>query len=245
MLFFRIPLFIVICVQLTFSTANADEQEFLEARREMVQLIEGDVRATRFYIDKTVLNAKVMAAMASVPRHEFVLPHDKKHAYENRPLPIGHGQTISQPYIVALMTDLLELSEDDILLEIGTGSGYQAAVAARLVQKVYTIEIVPPLAKEAGDRFQKLEINNVVNKLGDGYYGWAEHGPFDAIIVTAAASHIPPPLVRQLKKGGRMVIPVGSRFQTQQLLLITKGTDGQARTRQILPVRFVPLTGSH
>ncbi len=241
----RISALLIVVVFSVISITEASEEKQFKSRQEMVRLIENNVKATRFYIDKSKLNDRVMSAMLTVPRHEFVPAEQREYAYENRPLPIGYGQTISQPYIVALMTDLLELTEESKLLEIGTGSGYQAAVAAQLVETVYTMEIVEPLAKEADSRFQRLGYGNIVNKAGDGYYGWSEYAPFDAIIVTAAASHVPPPLVRQLKPGGRMVIPVGSRFQTQQLLLITKDDAGIIRTRQILPVRFVPLTGRH
>lgn len=220
------------------------EETFAVARREMVTLIETDVRATRSYIDKESLDPKVMAVMGTVPRHRFVPPDQEKYAYENRPLAIGYGQTISQPYIVALMTDLLEVTPADRVLEIGTGSGYQAAVLARLAAEVYSIEIIEPLAKGAEERIRSLEIANIRTRVGDGYYGWSEHAPYDAIIVTAAASHVPPPLLGQLKVGGRMIIPVGSGFQTQQLLLIIKEKDDRLLTRQILPVVFVPLTGS-
>ena len=155
------------------------------------------------------------------------------------------GQRISQPDIVALMPQLLEPEADDIVLEVGTGSGYQAAVLAQLVKAVYTIEIIQPLAERAAADLERLENDNVFARLGDGYYGWDEHAPFDGIIVTAAASHVPPPLVQQLKPGGRLVIPVGSAFMTQQLLLVEKTENGEVVTRQIAAVRFVPLTGEH
>lgn len=187
--------------------------------------------------------AQVLRALGDVPRHEFVPPEQRKHAYANRPLPIGYGQTISQPYIVALMTDLVEPEPDDVVLEVGTGSGYQAAILAGLVDRVYTIEIVPELAREVEDRLERLGYDNVETRLGDGYYGWEEHAPFDAIVVTAAPSHVPPPLIEQLARGGRMVIPVGGRFTTQQLLLIEKTADDEVITRQVASVRFVPLTG--
>ena len=245
MLVSRISVLLVVVVFTVITIAEARENRYLKSRQEMVRQIENNVRATRLYIDKSELNDRVMSAMLTVPRHEFVPAEQREYAYENRPLPIGYGQTISQPYIVALMTDLLEVTEEGKILEIGTGSGYQAAVAAQLVKTVYTLEIVEPLAIEADSRFQRLGYKNIVNKAGDGYYGWSEHAPFDAIIVTAAASHVPPSLVRQLKPRGRMVIPVGSKFQTQQLLLITKDDAAIIRTRQILPVRFVPLTGRH
>ncbi|MGB5541145.1 MAG: protein-L-isoaspartate(D-aspartate) O-methyltransferase, partial [Gammaproteobacteria bacterium] len=170
---------------------------------------------------------------------------EQARAYDNRPLSIGYGQTISQPYIVALMTDLLDVGPDATVLEVGTGSGYQAAVLSGLVASVYTIEIVPQLGERAQGVLARLGYDNVEVRIGDGYYGWEEHAPFDAIIVTAAASHVPPPLVRQLKPGGRMIIPVGSRFMVQELLLVEKTAAGEVSTRQILPVAFVPLTGGH
>jgi protein-L-isoaspartate(D-aspartate) O-methyltransferase len=187
----------------------------------------------------------VLQALNEVRRHEFVPPAARDEAYGNHPLPIGHGQTISQPYIVALMTDLVDPEPSDIVLEIGTGSGYQAAVLARLVDTVYSIEIVEPLAESAAKRLERLGYDNIVTRLGDGYFGWEEQAPFDAIVVTAAASHVPPPLIRQLKPGGRMVIPVGGRFTVQYLLLIEKSPEGEVVTRQISAVRFVPLTGDH
>jgi protein-L-isoaspartate(D-aspartate) O-methyltransferase len=191
------------------------------------------------------LDETVLQAMGRVERHRFVPSGAVRDAYANHPLPIGHGQTISQPYIVALMTDLLDLAPKDTVLEIGTGSGYQAAVLAELVETVYSIEIIEPLAREATERLQTLGYDNVTTRLGDGYFGWEDHAPFDAIIVTAAASHVPPPLIEQLEPGGRMVIPVGSRFLTQYLLLIEKTADGDIRSRQVTAVRFVPLTGGH
>jgi protein-L-isoaspartate(D-aspartate) O-methyltransferase len=218
---------------------------YVAARQELVHLIEDDVRATSAYLGQESLDSRVLTALASVPRHEFVPPELRSLAYENRPLPIGHGQTISQPYIVAIMTDLLKLDSQARVLEIGTGSGYQAAILAELVDEVYSIEIIKPLAEQAASRLARLGYHNVTTKQGDGYYGWEQHAPFDAIIVTAAASHIPPPLITQLKVGGRMIIPVGSLFMAQELLLITKEESEKITTRQILPVRFVPLTGKH
>ena len=188
---------------------------------------------------------RVMQSLGTVKRHEFVPPDQKRSAYQNRPLPIGHGQTISQPYIVALMTELIGPGPEDVVLEIGTGSGYQAAILAKLVQEVYSIEIIEALADQATERLQRLGYDNVTTKLDDGYYGWEEHAPFDAIVVTAAASHVPPPLVQQLKPGGRMIIPVGGRFMTQQLLLLEKTFGDEVITRQVAAVRFVPLTGKH
>jgi protein-L-isoaspartate(D-aspartate) O-methyltransferase len=166
-------------------------------------------------------------------------------AYENRPLPIGYGQTISQPYIVALMTDLLDVRDDDVVLEIGTGSGYQAAVLAAVVKHVYTVEIIPELAQQATARLKRLRYDNVTTRAADGYYGWEEHAPFAGIIVTAAANHVPPPLIKQLKPGGRMIIPVGNPFSTQQLVVVEKSPSGAISTRKVLPVRFVPVTGGH
>ena len=184
---------------------------------------------------------RVKDAIARVPRHLFVPPAQRPHAYENRPLPIGHEQTISQPYVVALMTDLLKPGKQDRVLEIGTGSGYQAAVLAELVRSVYTIEIVEPLAVEARQRLDRLGYRNVEVRTGDGYKGWEERAPFDAIMVTAGADEVPPPLLRQLKPGGRMVIPVGPA-ESLYLTLIEKQADGSIRSRRIVPVRFVPLT---
>jgi len=221
----------------------ADDFQALRAR--LVEQISQDVMDTRGYIGKSTLDERVMRVMGLVGRHRFVPAQLQFQAYENRPLPIGYGQTISQPYIVALMTDLLELEAGDVVLEIGTGSGYQAAILSRLVSQVYSIEIIPELAESASKRLQRLGFDNVEVKNADGYFGWQEHAPFDAIIVTAAASHIPPPLVQQLKPDGVMIIPVGAVFQVQQLSLVRKTPDGELTTRQILPVRFVPFTGEH
>jgi protein-L-isoaspartate(D-aspartate) O-methyltransferase len=221
------------------------EEAYRIRRQSMVEEIKQDVLRTSRHIRKTRLNEAVMNAMAEVPRHEFVPRKLRKAAYENRPLPIGYGQTISQPYIVALMTDLLKISPTDAVLEVGTGSGYQAAILAELAKKVYTIEIIKELGEQARQRLKNLGYANVDARIGDGYYGLKKEAPFDAIVVTAAAGHIPPPLTRQLKPGGRMVIPVGGAFMTQQLILIEKLPDGRITTRQLLPVRFVPLTGGH
>lgn len=236
-------LLIMLCDGLYSSSLLADD--YTQARQQLVQEIEDDVRATSLYLDKQALDPRVMKAMGDVLRHEFVPLIDRRFAYFNRPLPIGHGQTISQPYLVAVMTDLLRSAPDHRVLEIGTGSGYQAAILAELVKEVYSIEIIKPLGEQAKQRLARLGYENISTKIGDGYYGWEEKAPFDAIVVTAAASHIPPPLIKQLKVGGRMVIPVGSQFMTQQLLLVTKGKGNKITTRQILPVRFVPLTGKH
>jgi protein-L-isoaspartate(D-aspartate) O-methyltransferase len=211
----------------------------------MIRLIEVDVRHTSEYLKQSSLDTRVLDAMAKVPRHEFVPPHLVDKAYQNRPLPIGHGQTISQPYIVAIMTDLLDIEPGQRILEVGTGSGYQAAVLAEIGARVWSIEIITELGQQAQARLRRLGYDKVEVRLGDGYYGWPEHAAFDAIIVTAAASHIPPPLLQQLKPGAKMIIPVGSPFSTQQLILITHSENDEFITRQVLPVRFVPLTGEH
>ncbi|MEW8026562.1 MAG: protein-L-isoaspartate(D-aspartate) O-methyltransferase [Candidatus Thiodiazotropha sp.] len=211
----------------------------------MVRLIEQDVRETSIYLEKSKLDERILKSLSTVPRHQFVPTDIRSRAYENRPLPIGYSQTISQPYIVAIMTDLIAPKAKHKALEIGTGSGYQAAVLSHLVERVYTMEIVEPLGKQATERLKRLGYDNIEVSIADGYYGWKEHAPFDIIIVTAAASHIPPPLIEQLKPGGKMIIPVGSRFLTQQLLLVDKDADKEITVRQILPVRFVPLTGEH
>jgi len=237
------PLLMAVFAAVSVPSLADDPTE--SARMELIRIIEEDVRQTSLELNKAELDPRVMKALARVPRHKFVPLEEKTYAYENRPLPIGHGQTISQPYIVAIMTDMLNLKPDSKVLELGTGSGYQAAILGELAGEVYTIEIVEPLGLLAKDRLQQLGYKNVITKVGDGYYGWEEHAPFDAIIVTAAASHIPPPLIKQLKPGGRMVIPVGSRFMTQQLLTVDKRADNKVVSRQVMPVVFVPVTGRH
>jgi protein-L-isoaspartate(D-aspartate) O-methyltransferase len=227
----------------TTGTRSPAAQDYMSERRQMVEDIATMARQTRGPIGKAAFDERVMAAMAEVPRHRFVPADQVPHAYRNRPLPIGHGQTISQPYIVALMSDLARVAPDHKVLEVGTGSGYQAAVMAQLASAVYTIEIVEPLGLAATQRLKDMGYANVHVRMGDGYDGWAEHAPYDAILVTAAASHIPPPLMRQLKPGGRMVIPVGAAFMVQHLMLVEKSLDGVVSTRQMLPVQFVPLTG--
>ena len=230
---------------LFFASIARGEDNYAAARREMVREIEQMTRLTAEETGRPRLDQRVLEAMDEVERHLFVPGAQQRNAYENRPLPIGHGQTISQPYIVALMTDLLQTRPDHVVLEIGTGSGYQAAILAKLARTVHTIEIIDPLGRQAGVRLARLGYRNVQVKVADGYNGWPEHAPFDGIMVTAAANHVPPPLVRQLKPGGRMVIPVGTSFLTQVLLLVEKEPDGTVTSRQILPVRFVPLTGGH
>lgn len=213
-----------------FSRADAEDR-----KEERVNMVNQQL------MTRGIENPRVLEAMRAAKRHLFIPPPRDRDAYADRPLPIGHGQTISQPYIVALMTELIQPREDFRVLEIGAGSGYQAAVLAEIVDQVYTVEIVEPLSVWAAERLELAGYENVTVKHADGYYGWEEHAPFDAIVVTAAAPHIPPPLIEQLKDGGRMIIPVGSRFRTQQLVLVEKDGD-RVSTRNILPVRFVPFT---
>ncbi len=229
---------LVVLLLLWFSgvVESASDDRFTEQRNAMVK---------EQIADRGVEDPAVLKAMRIVPRHLFVPEGIRSRAYDDGPLPIGHGQTISQPYIVAYMTEVLKAGKGDSVLEIGTGSGYQAAVLSPLVKKVYTMEIIPELAASSKERLKKLGYSNVEVKEGDGYYGWPERAPFDAIIVTAAAGHIPPPLIQQLKNGGRMVIPVGGFFMVQSLVLVSKDRKGEITTRNLLPVRFVPLTGGH
>jgi len=226
---------------LTMTQSQADTMPPERAR--MLAAINESVRDSASYTGRAQLSARVMSAMGSVPREEFVLPAYRHLAYDNTPLPIEAGQTISQPLIVALRTDLLDPQPSDVVLEVGTGSGYQAAVLAGLVKHVYSVEIVEELAVSAAAVLDRLGYDNVTVRAGDGYAGWPEHAPFDGIIVTAAADEIPPPLLAQLKPGGKLVIPVGAEHGYQELLLIEVGEDGEVRERSVLPVRFVPLTG--
>jgi protein-L-isoaspartate(D-aspartate) O-methyltransferase len=222
--------------------AAAGDDRYADDRARMIQTIEAHAQSAAGALGRDHIDPKVLAVMDKVPRHEFVSDWYEGQAYDDRPLPIGHGQTISQPFIVALMTDMLEVGPDDVVLEVGTGSGYQAAVLAHLVRDVHTIEIIPELAERAEERLEFLGYDNVRTYTGDGYYGVPEPAPYDAIVVTAAAHQVPPPLIQQLKPGGRMVIPVGGGFALQHLMLVEKDADGRVRTRQTLPVRFVPLT---
>ena len=218
---------------------NTSERQ--DRRIRLLREIEAEIRETGAYTGRMALAREVIDAMAKVPREEFVSPYQALLAYENRPLPIGHGQTISQPYVVALMTDLLELAPEHAVLEVGTGSGYQTAILAMLARKVHTIERVDALADQARLRLKRLGYDTVEVHNGDGYEGLVDHAPFDAIIVTAAAREIPPPLIEQLKPGGRMVIPVGGRFSVQNLVLVEKDETGEIKTTSVLPVAFVPL----
>jgi protein-L-isoaspartate(D-aspartate) O-methyltransferase len=209
-----------------------DTEHYQEMRNEMVD---------SQIVARGVKDEEVLQAMKEVPRHLFVPKKSRKSAYGDFPLAIGYGQTISQPYIVALMTELLKPKKDHVALEVGTGSGYQAAVLGKIVRSVYTIEIIPPLGNAARKRLEEIFYGNVAVKIADGYFGWEEHAPFDCVIVTAASDHVPPPLIAQLKNGGRMVIPVGHPFQVQHLMLVTKSMEGEIQMRNILPVRFVPF----
>ena len=208
----------------------------------MLDAIRDSVRNSADYTGRSQLSDRVMNAMGAVAREEFVLPQYRHLAYQNTPLPIEAGQTISQPLIVALMTELLDPQPDDVVLEVGTGSGYQAAVLAHLVKHVYSVEIVEELAEDAAEVLQRLDYTNVTVRAGDGYAGWPQHAPFDGIIVTAAAGEIPPPLLRQLKPGGKLVIPVGEEHGYQELLLVEVDEAGEISRQSVLPVRFVPLT---
>ena len=223
--------------------AGASAQDYPAARATMAVEIKAMARDTASETGRVAFAPRVMNAMRKVERHRFVAAGDEAHAYHNRPLGISNGQTISQPYIVVLMTDLLELKGHEKVLEIGTGSGYQAAVLAELAAAVYSIEIVEPLGRLAAKRLTEAGYRNINTRIGDGYQGWREAAPFDAIMVTAAATAVPPPLIEQLKPGGRLVIPVGTQRSHQELLLITKSADGTTQTRRVLAVRFVPLTG--
>mgnify|MGYP001819682792 CR=1 FL=1 len=215
------------------------------ARQQMLADIRQSVRESAHYTGRQDLSEKVMNAMGKVPREAFVLPEYQHLAYQNTPLAIAAGQTISQPLIVALMTDLLDPDTDDVILEVGTGSGYQAAILAELVHSVYSVEIIEELADSAAAALGRLGYENVQVRAGDGYAGWPEHAPYDGVIVTAAAPHIPQPLLDQLKPGGKLVIPVGEERGLQELLLLQVGENGDIAQRSVLPVRFVPLTGDH
>ena len=210
-------------------------------RERMVAEVEAMYAETALETGLARMSPAVRAALAKVERHRLVPAHEVSLAYGNHPLSIGAGQTISQPYIVALSTDLIEPRAGQAVLEVGTGSGYQAAILAEIVARVYSIEVVPELAREASARLAELGYDNVEVRVGDGYAGWPEKAPFDAVLVTAAAPEVPPALVEQLKRGGRMVIPVGQRWGAQELMLVSKRADGSVERKNVLPVRFVPL----
>ena len=224
----------IVCVMFLCAAWSALAADQYLAKRQ--KMVEQDIKG------RGIRDRKVLAAMGKVPRHLFVGNLQRWQAYGDHPLPIGEGQTISQPYVVAFMTEAVGLKPTDRVLEIGTGSGYQAAVLAELVQAVYSIEIRKPLADMAGKRLRELGYRNVTVKYGDGYFGWPEHAPFDAIIITAAANHIPPPLIRQLKEGGRLILPLGSTTFSQTLTLVTKKR-GELTVEELGAVAFVPMTG--
>ncbi len=226
---------------LTLSAGLLAQEGYEAARRGMVAEISSMVADTREYTGLADLDEQVMQAMATVPRHEFVPAPMRKFAYLNSPLPIGEGQTISQPYIVALMTHLMAVDETAVVLEVGTGSGYQAAVLSRLVRQVYSIEIIDSLSKRAKETLAGIGYDNVTLTVGDGYKGWQEHAPYDAIMVTAAPEQVPQPLIEQLKTGGHLVIPVGAQNRSQSLQVLEKQESGEVEIKDILPVGFVPL----
>lgn len=221
------------------------EDPYIKERARMVQEIEAEVEYTSRLTGRGSLDARVMAAMNKVERHKFVSSDMESFAYLNEPLTIGFGQTISQPYIVALMTDLLTLRKDGIVLEVGTGCGYQTAILSELAKQVYTVEVIRDLSDQARERLSAMGRTNIAFRIGDGYHGWSQHAPFDAIMVTAAAEKIPKPLVDQLKPGGSMAIPVGTSYSAQTLTLVQKDKAGSITEKPILPVAFVPLTGRH
>jgi protein-L-isoaspartate(D-aspartate) O-methyltransferase len=220
------------------SAEDHDEGTFRLLREKMVR---EQISEPPDYRDP-VNDNKVLKAMRTVPRHLFVKPKDTARAYWDHPIPIGYGQTISQPYIVALMTEMLEVKPEHKVLEVGTGSGYQAAILSPLVQEVYTVEIVKPLGEAAAERLGRLNYENVRVKVADGFFGWKEHAPFDRIIVTCAATIVPPPLIQQLKPGGKMCIPVGGQYTVQYLTMVEKSKSGEITMRKSIPVRFVPFT---
>ncbi len=224
--------------------AQAQEApDFAAARARMVQVIRMEALATSEITGIRDIDARVLAAMGRVPRHEFVAPPLAPYAYEDTPLPVDFEQNLTQPFIAALMTHLLEIEPGDTVFETGTDSGYQAALLAELGATVYSVEVIEPLAAAAAERLARLDYRAVTVTAGDGYFGWAEHGPYDAILVKEALDHLPIPLVAQLKPGARMVVPIGPADGAQELTLIEKGENGKVRRRSVLPVRFAPLQG--
>jgi len=226
----------------SFAAAQESEDLYDRERAQMVETIRDHGRALPGLAGKDGLSKRVLDAMRATPRHLFVPERYRSFAYADRPLPIGHGQTISQPFMVAVMTELVRPGPDDTVLEIGTGSGYQAAVLAHIVKTVCTVEIVEPLGEQAAALLEQLRLRNVQVRIGDGYKGWPECGPFDAVIVTAALDHVPQPLIDQLKPGGRLVMPVGKQGGIQKLTVFEKTGTGELKTRPYGPVRFVPFT---
>ncbi|UPK38891.1 protein-L-isoaspartate(D-aspartate) O-methyltransferase [Bradyrhizobium sp. 186] len=235
---------LVLSIVAVAQEATAQDVECVRERAAMVETIRAYAWSDNGALGQQGLLERVLEAMGRTKRHLFISERSCSIAYADRPVPIGFGQTISQPYIVALMTQLAEVAPDHVVLEVGTGSGYQAAVLARLARKVCTIEIVPPLAEAAAKTLKDLAYDNVSVRLGDGYGGWPECGPFDAIVVTAALGQIPPPLIEQLKVGGRLVMPVGPAYTSQQLTVVEKIAPGKTTTRAVALVRFVPFTRS-
>ena len=212
-------------------------------RQQMIAEVVADAVFLTPHLGKAALDSRVIEVMGRIPRHEFVPVELQAYSYINAPLPVGYGKTVSQPFIIALMTDMLDIQPEDTVLEIGTGLGYQATIAASLARKVYSVEVIEELSQQARDRLKRLGIDNVELRIGNGCFGWAEHAPFDKIIVTAAPDLIPPALLAQLRPGGRMAIPAGLP-DAQQLLLVVKDTDGMVTTKEVLPVRFSQLEGT-
>ena len=231
-----LPVVLVLLTMIIWAKSFPEDKSISIGPNEMVQ---------KYIAGAGIKQNEVLQAMRTVPRHLFVSSVHRRNAYENRPLPIGHGQTISQPFIVAFMTELAKLDNNSVVLEIGTGSGYQAAVLSVIAKQVYTIEYIEPLGLQAKKRLAELGYDNVEVKIGDGYKGLPEHQPFDAILVTAAPDHIPKPLMDQLKPGGRLIIPIGKTANNQELLLIEKDIEGNLWKTQIIPVRFVPFLGEN
>jgi protein-L-isoaspartate(D-aspartate) O-methyltransferase len=239
----KLALLALVCIAFSY-VATAEQAHYARERAAMVKTIQAYAKTDIGLSERQGISVSILDAMRQTKRHLFIPERFRSFAYADRPVPIGHDQTISQPYIVALMTDLAEVQHDHTVLEIGTGSGYQAAILARLVRKVCTIEIVRPLGETAAKLLDDLGYQNVSVRIGDGYKGWPQCGPFDAVIVTAALGHVPPPLIDQLKVGGRLVMPLGSAGSTQQLTVIEKIAPGKTKTRDVGLVRFVPFTRS-
>lgn len=225
------------------ATETIDLDDYPKMRVLLMESIQAHTRASASMTGVEAIDPAVIKIMSEIPRHEFVPPELRKLAYFDMPLPLGYGQKLSQPFLTALMTHVAEVGKDDVVFETGTDSGYQAAILSRLARRVFSVEVVEPLAEAAAERLRRLGYTEIEVKAGDGYYGWKEKGPFDVIIVKEAIHHIPPPLLNQLKPGGRMVIPVGPLDQSQELKLVRKDEEGRISERTVLPVRFAPLQG--
>jgi len=236
------PVAPLVLIMFLSASGSIAQDPYADRRDALIGEIQRNIRETQAYTGRETFDDAVMDAIRSVPRHEFVPDALRSEAWDNRPLSIGEGQTISQPYIVALMTQLAGVSADSKVLEVGTGSGYQAAVLATIVDRVYTIEIVQSLGVRAGATLERLGYTNVDVRIGDGYLGWPDQAPFDAIVVTAAPEEVPQPLIDQIAPGGRLVIPVGGQGETQSLRVLEKDESGEIQTRDVLPVLFVPFT---